>query len=222
MKRVLASVEGQTEETFVRDVLAPHLAAYDVSLETRLVATKRVKAGRAFKGGLFTYTVARDEIRRLFRDHNAAAITTMYDLYGLPNDFPGYAARPLGDPYAKVKHLEAALAHDIADRRFYPYLQLHEFEALLFADAAATAGIFPESQGLEDLQKIRAAFASPEEINDHPDSAPSKRLLKIYPGYQKTFHGPLAIDEIGLDTLRKECRHFCQWLEWLESLGDQT
>jgi hypothetical protein len=49
MKRVLILVEGQTEETFVRDVLAPHFLARNVALTPKLLVTRRVKSGGHFK-----------------------------------------------------------------------------------------------------------------------------------------------------------------------------
>lgn len=209
MKRVLVSVEGQTEETFLRDVLRPHLVEFDILIDWRSL------------GGIKAYPKVQREVRRLFLDHGAVAITTMYDLFRLPPDFPGYTTKPQNDAYAKVRHLEVALSQDIANRRFRPYIQLHEFEALLFADPAKTAAQFPEADRTRELQAIRAAFASPEEINEGAETAPSKRLLALYPGYQKTFHGPLAASDIGLEVLRRECPHFRAWLEWLESLGEK-
>ncbi len=218
MNRVLISVEGQTEETFVRDVLTPHLWEYDVDPTPVLLSTKIVKSGRKFKGGLVSYSQARSEIHRLLNDSAAVAVTTMYDLYGLPQDFPGYAAVPRGDCYTKVAHLEEAFGQDIGHRRFRPYLQLHEFEALMFVDPQRTAAQFPGVNRLDALGDIKAAFNSPEEIDDDPNNAPSKRLLELFPGYQKTLHGPLATVEVGLDQIRGECPHFDEWLEWLEGL----
>jgi len=219
MKRALVSVEGQTEETFVREVLSPHLLPLGLWLDPILVATARVKHGPVFKGGLVTYHTVKKEIRRLFLDRDAIAITTMYDLYGLPDDFPGYATRPAADSYAKVRHLEAALQADLAERRFYPYLQLHEFEALLFADPDRTAAQFPGRNRAAELWDIRREFRSPEEINDDPATAPSRRLRRLYPTYQKPFHGVLAVVEAGLEPVRRECPHFNAWLAWLESLA---
>jgi hypothetical protein len=44
------------------------------------------------------------------------------------------------------------------------------------------------------------------------DTAPSKRLLRLYPRYRKTSDGPLAIAEIGIDAIRKDCPHADAWL----------
>jgi len=57
-----------------------------------------------------------------------------------------------------------------------------------------------------------------EEINDNPATVPSRRLLTLFPSYQKTFHGPLIVKKTGLEKIREECRHFNQWLTQLENL----
>ncbi len=219
MKKVLVSVEGFTEEKFVSAVLGPRLGQYGVYPQPVLVSTGKAKQGKKFKGGLLSYTQAQDDIRRLLRDSSAAAVTTMYDYYRLPEDFPGYDSRPSGSGVVKAAHIERAFAQDIGDPRFRPYLQVHEFEALLFARPEITARQFPAVSAQNALREIRASFPSPEDINDHPQTAPSKRLLGLYPRYQKTIDGLQAAQNIGLDTLRAECPHFGEWLSWLEGLG---
>ena len=52
MKRVLILVEGQTEETFVRDLLEPHLSRRGVFPVPILAKTKRTTSGQTFKGGI--------------------------------------------------------------------------------------------------------------------------------------------------------------------------
>ncbi len=68
------------------------------------------------------------------------------------------------------------------------------------------------------LQKVRDEFATPEEINDSPNTAPSKRIKKLYPAYEKPLYGSLAALEIGLDTIRRECHGFNAWLKSIEDL----
>ncbi len=142
MKRVLILVEGQTEETFVREVLAPHLLARNVALTPTILATRRVKSGGHFKGGATSYAKVQGDLHRLLKDTGAERITTMLDYYGLPDDFPGLTDRPTGTCYQRVEHVERAFQADIAHPRFLPYLALHEFEALLFTDPARCAWIF--------------------------------------------------------------------------------
>jgi hypothetical protein len=219
MKRVLILVEGQTEETFIREVLAPHLLARNVALTPTILATRRVKSGGHFKGGATSYTKVKGDLHRLLADTGAERITTMLDYYGLPDDFPGLTDRPTGTCYQRVEHVERAFQGDIAHPRFLPYLALHEFEALLFTDPARCAWIFSDAPGaIESMKAIRARVASPEEINEGPTTAPSKRILQAFPSYQKTLHGPLATIEYGLVPLRAACPHFHAWVSALEAL----
>ncbi len=219
MNRVLVSVEGQTEETFVRDVLRQHLWGVSIDLQPVVITTHRVKQGANFKGGVLSYGKARNEIVRLLNDRSAVAVTTMYDLYHLPQDFPGQATRPASGGRTKAVHLENAFKSDIGDRRFRPYLQVHEFEALLFVNPELTARLFPEKKDLtQELQNIRKKFLTPEDINDNPLTAPSKRILSLYPRYEKPLDGPIIALEVGLGTIRKECPHFNEWLTWMENI----
>lgn len=219
MKQVLVSVEGQTEETFVREVLSRHLWARNVAIQPVIVSTKRVKQGNKFKGGLLSYDQARNEVQRLLNNTSVVAVTTLYDLYHLPTDFPGYSTRPTGSGQTKAVHLEQAFQQNISSPRFHPYLQVHEFEAFLFVNPERTAALFPERDLSNQIRTIRQAFPTPEDINDNPLTAPSKRILALYPKYDKPLYGTLAVLEVGLDALRAECPHFRTWLEWLESLG---
>ena len=105
-----------------------------------------------------------------------------------------------------------------AHPRFLAYLQLHEFEALLFSDPAAVAARFPRMGSSEALIRVRQAFSSPEEINDRYDSCPSRRITDWASAYQKPLHGPLIARDIGLDRIRTQCWHFNDWVARLESL----
>ncbi len=216
MKRVYVLAEGQTEETFLRDVLGPHLLPLEISLTAVIVSTKRIKSGLKFKGGISHFNQIRDELRRLLGDSSVAAVSTMFDYYGLPFDFPGRLELK-GSCFERVATLEAALALSIGDPRLIPYLSLHEFEALLFAGVGEFGSVFLKSKIPIDLQD---AARSPEEVNDGPETHPAKRILRHYPAYQKPIHGPLIIGRIGLPTIRARCSHFDSWVSKLEALGD--
>ncbi len=218
MKKVLILVEGQTEETFVRDVLAPHLAVTGTHIIAKLATTKRVKSGTHFKGGITSYQKVKNDINRLLNDSSVVKVTTMLDFYGLPKTFPGKTTMPRGSCFERVAHLEEEFKRDIGNRRFLPYLSLHEFEALLFVSPEVTAKAFPGAAVAAKLQAIRDNFGSPEEIDDSPKTAPSKRILDLLPQYQKPLHGPIVTMAVGFDKIRKECQHFDQWLTKLETL----
>lgn len=218
MKRVLILVEGQTEERFVKDVLRPKLWPKTIDIIPKIVTTKRVKKGPDFKGGITEYKKVENDLHRLLGDTAALFVTTFIDYYGLPPDFPGMSTRPSGSSVARARHVETEWERKIAHQRFHAYLMIHEFEALLFAkpDELAKAVYQPDSN--EKLLSIRTSFPTPEDIDDDPHNAPSKRISRIAPAYQKKLHGPLITGRIGLEILRQECPHFGEWLNWLESL----
>jgi len=218
MKRVLVLVEGQTEERFVRDVLCPYLWARDIDMIPTIAKTKRVKCGPDFKGGITDYKKVENDLRRLLGDTGAIVVTTFIDYYALPSDFPGVISRPPGSPNVRVRHVETAWERSIDNPRFRAYLMVHEFEALLFVKPDELCNALYQSAKLPQLMNIRSSFETPEDINDDPETAPSKRIIRIFQGYQKTVHGPLVTKRVGLEDLRRECLHFDKWVTWLEGL----
>jgi hypothetical protein len=106
IKRALVLVEGQTEERFVKDVLAPALEPQNLYLKSTVLVTKRVKSGPNFKGGVTSFVKFETDLRLLFLGAGNALVTTLLDYYGLPNDFPGMVTRPNGTPLQRVKHVE--------------------------------------------------------------------------------------------------------------------
>jgi hypothetical protein len=141
----------------------------------------------------------------------------MFDLYGLPDEFPGRNDAP-ALPYDKVQHIEDAFKKDIAHPRFLGNLTLHEFEGLLFTKPAEIAKALYDPDKELELNIIRASFKTPEEINDNPNTAPSKRLEGIFPIYNKPFYGMVISKRIGLQAIRAECPHFHEWVSRLENL----
>ena len=221
MARLNMIVEGQTEETFANDLLVPHLSALGIFPAIRCVETSRSRT-RTFRGGMISFLKTRTDLEIWMKQerHNTDAhFTTMFDLYKLPDDFPDFqATRPL-DPYARVERLEDALAATISHPRFVPYIQLHEFEALVLSEPLAFARYYEDKRSsIDQLIGLCATFASPELIDDGPETAPSKRILAIFPDYAKPTLGPLLTDAIGLPHIRAACPHFDRWLTRLEIL----
>ena len=221
MKRLHFTVEGPTEEVFVKDVLVGHLASFEVFADARSVKSGR-KHGLTIRGGLSNYQKVKDDLTRWLKEDSGedVAFTTMFDYYQLPNDFPGYAASfSLPDPYEKVELCERAFANDIGDNRFIPYIQLHEFEALLFSDIDKLVLLFPDkTKEVGLLKEVLGAVGNPELIDNGFETAPSKRIINRIPQYDKTVVGPMVAQNIGLDTLRRLCRHFGEWIIKLEQL----
>ena len=219
MKRIHVLVEGQTEETFVRNLLQPYFWLLETDLNPVIVVTKRTRSGQTFKGGMTAYKKVRNDIQRLLDDTSAVLVTTMLDYYGLPNDFPGYDSLPDGTGYQRTKYLTEKFKEEINNQRFAPFLMLHEFEALLFVSPETIASAFPSLQIIDEFTKIRSGFSSPEEINDGAETHPSARIQKLIQSYQKPLHGSLITQRIGLELLRAECSHFNSWLNQLEIIA---
>jgi Domain of unknown function (DUF4276) len=223
MVRVYVICEGQTEETFIKEVLYDLFLLKSIFLQPVLIG----KPGH--KGGNFTFRRLLADIKPLLGDSEAYC-TTLFDFYGLPNDFPGkMQAQSLTSIKDKANCIMEALVAALQEttinpeslRRFIPYIQMYEFEGLLFSDCRSLALAIGQPQMVKALQDIREEFSSPEDINDSYITAPSKRLRNLYPGYDKPIHGSLASLEIGIDTIRKECKLFDRWLQQIEALQNQ-
>lgn len=221
MSRVIAVVEGQTEQGFVRDVLGPYLSVKGVYLTARLVG----KPGH--KGGAGAYERARKDILLLLKQESRTVVTTIFDFYGMPRSWPGRSAARRMRFTRKADHVEKAIKDDLLGElgdsvdsgRFVPYVQMHEFESLLFSHPPTICQVLRSPEHESEVQQIRDGFSSPEEINDGSDTAPSKRLLGIFCDYRKRLHGLIAATRIGIEIMRTECPHFAGWLRTLESLG---
>ncbi|MVA24453.1 DUF4276 family protein [Agrobacterium vitis] len=216
MTRVYVLVEGQTEEAFINELMLEHYAHQQLYLYPVIVTTSP-----GHRGGVVSYAKVRPQIERLCKQHPTAWVTTMFDLYALPADFPGksngkYPAFPSGRD--KAEFLEMALSKDIAQANYIPNLLVHEFEALLFSSVSAFEEWTDNDDVLKPLRTI-SAITAPEDINDSPATAPSKRILAAMTDYQKTVHGPLIACAIGLDAIRAACPHFDAWLNKIEDLS---
>jgi len=220
MIRVHVICEGQTEEEFVRHLLVEPFLKKGVALCPSRIG----KVGH--KGGNFGLERLGFDVRaRLLKDA-ACYCTTLFDYYGLPADFPGKAEGASRTDIADKQGLvvkalsEWALAKlgEHAAARFAPYVQMYEFEGLLFSEPDRLADSFGVPGSVADFRKIRSDFKTPEWINDDPQTAPSKRIEKLFPSYDKPKHPLLASQDIGLEALRRECLLFNAWLTRLEEL----
>lgn len=218
--RLGVSVEGQTEELFVKRLLAPHLAAFGVFATPVILATSRSASGKKAKGGGVNIDRVTQELRRLMGGYPDGMVTSLYDFYAFGGREPGET----------VEQLETRIAEKLGSpRNFISYVQLHEFEALLLSDAATVADYF----GAEELrQEVANAVGagSPEQVNDGAQTAPSKRLerwtsrcapgLPRYSSATKTTHAPQLAARLTLPVIRAACPRFHAWLTRLENLSD--
>lgn len=215
MKQIMILVEGQTEEAFVNKVLQPYLIDKQIYIRATMVCTKKVKNARMYRGGIADYDQVNRDLTRLIKSSHFDLITTFFDYYGLPQNFPGNNAIPNGNCYDKVFFIESEFAKEINDERFLPFIMLHEFESMIFCDVYSLSSFFNERR-LGRLNSISFEYDSPELINNSPMTAPSKRLLSEFSNYEKPLHGPIAVQNIGLDKIRAKCPHFNDWLTELE------
>ena len=224
MKRVCIVCEGQTEETFVRDVLAPAFYHLDLNLIPEMVETSP-----GHKGGALKYDRVKRHLRNTLRQSSAPVVTTLFDLYRLDSDFPSFAAsQAQPDLSRRVNVLKQALHADVVaeagcqPERFIPYIQPYEFEALLFSDVPTLTRIEPGWQSATAaLAAARAVAESPEHINDRPETKPAAHLERELnnPSYRKRRHGPIAAQKIGLAKIEAECAFFAAWLAQIRELA---
>ena len=224
MARLLVHVEGQTEETFVNEVLGEHLRMVGyLDARARLAGNPRKQ-----RGGIRPWQGIKRDILRHLKDDRTAINAIIVDYYGMPQDWPGRREAPaMNSTSGKAEHVEAALLEDLDEemgsgfdaRRFLPLVMIDEFEALLFSDPDRFAREIGKTSLSTSFRAIREEFKCPEDINDSAETAPSKRIARLFPGYEKPLFGVLAAMGIGLATIRHECPHFNDWLERLEALS---
>ena len=216
MNRVLVLVEGDTELSFVDYILRPELETKGVFLSSTLFRKKHK--------GSFGYQNCQKRIQNSIKQDPSVYVTTFIDYYQMPKDWPGRKESQTFKNYKdKAQQVENALLQDIAAQmdndwnyeRFIPYVQMHEFEALLFSDISILAGDDPSI--ILRLTSILGSFSCPEEINNN--TCPSRRIKQYRKDYNKVVEGILAAKKIGLPKMREKCPHFNEWIEKLEGIG---
>jgi len=228
-RQVIFYVEGYTELEFVNEIIGPHLSGLGIIWHKPILVSNSVRKDRTVRGGVRKYDPIRKDLRRLLAQYHGAdfTFTTILDYYGLPEDFPlrNVPLPGVVTPLDKVQAIENAWRKDIDDDRFLPNLLLHEYETLILARPESLLAAYPEArQAINHLQEDISGFRNPEDINDNPVTSPSKRIIRALDAYHirydKVTGGALAVLELGLHTIRKECPKFDAWLKKLESLAD--
>lgn len=227
MKYINIIAEGSSEEIFVNDVLVRHFAPMNKFVSVRKIETgwDRINHKPA-KGGLLKYIKLKNDVQRWIQSDKGKAdtwYTTFVDLYAFPKDLQSpYTSeiQAIVQPDQKIKALEEAIAKDINHPSFIPYVQLHEFEALLMVEPDRLLDMYPDGKaGIARLKRDIQGM-NPEEINESPQTAPSKRIIQHLPEYegQKAQVGPMVAEDIGLHLLRQKCPHFNDWITQLENI----
>lgn len=226
MKEVVFYVEGPSEQEFVKEVLGPYLNDRGIVWRPPILAANSTRKGRVARGGVRSYEPVRKDLLRLFRQFRGDTyiFTTLLDYYGLPEDFPSRNLPLVAGmtPLDRARSIETAWKDDLGDRRFLPNLLLHEFETLVLVRPESLLAPYPDmGQAVAELARSISGFAGPEDINDNPDTAPSKRIRRVFQTYHRRYDkitgGVLAVLELGLETIRADCPKFDAWLGELES-----
>ncbi|NOQ36140.1 MAG: DUF4276 family protein [Methylococcaceae bacterium] len=223
---IIIIVEGKTERTFVEQVLAPTMAFKGIYLTASILG----KVGH--KGGNISFERARSDIGRFLQQRSDTYISTMFDYFRIDSHWAGKEtldkkvksgvklsitekAATLED--ATLVQMKQFFPEYNIEKRFIPYIEMHEFEALLFSDAEILANKLKIP--IAQINAILAEYDSPEDINSDPSKAPSKQLEKLVDNYKKVIMGKVISEAIGINTIRQQCLHFNDWLLKLESLS---
>lgn len=228
MKRLFIYVEGLTEEIFVERLLRNHLGRHGVKVERPLQAKKDFDPERP-RGGFTNWPAMEADMRDWFVDHpdtetDKCRFTTLLDLYALPPTVPGYPGLRAATTAAHVTAIEAAIATQVGEPRFSPYLQRHEFEALLLAYPPALAEIFPGSGPAIAQLETSIAGLNPEDINHGAATHPAERIKTAIPEYYslKASNAFWVAAEVTLERMCACCPRFRAWLEQWESWGMES
>ncbi|MFK7101059.1 DUF4276 family protein [Flavobacterium oreochromis] len=220
MKRVHCIVEGQTEVKVFYSILAPYiLAKTGVYIEFTPI--------KHSGGGIVKYSKLLPELRNHLADKDKI-LTTFFDYYGIleKHNYPKYKEAKLDQTNAKigVGLMEQGLKEDldskgINTKNFIPYIQLHEFEALLFSSDEGFEFQYDDERVIRELKAIAPRYETPEDINDSPVTAPSKRIISILEKYGDTYEKVIDGDAIstivGIEAMIEKCPRFKAWVEKL-------
>ncbi len=216
MSRLIIVCEGPTEQEFCKNVLAPELFRQGIFVDTPLI--------KQSGGGILSWHALKRQIEGHLHEADAY-VTMLIDYYGIKDShkFPMWEdSKEISDKAKRIHFLCTAMLRDISkdlQQRFIPYIQLHEFEGLLYSDISKFKNWFDDkSMDFKILEAARKSFDNPELINNGPKTAPSKRLIAAIPSYDKVLIGNCIAMDIGIDTIRKECPIFNEWMSRLEQL----
>ncbi|MDZ7899022.1 MAG: DUF4276 family protein [Arcicella sp.] len=212
MKRLFIVVEGQTEEEFVNELLSPYLNSFGIY---DIRATK-ITTSKGYKGGFVNYEHLRNDVIRLLKQSGQdVVVTTFVDFFKMPKNVPDYAN--ISKKFTKknsVGEFEKAIAKDINDQRFVPYIQMHEFEALLFSSTKGFSTYYGnEKNVIKGVTKIIEEFSNPEDINS--TQPPSYRIKELTTNYDKIVYGNTIALDIGIESILKKCPRFKIWVKEL-------
>lgn len=218
MKHIIIICEGQTEKEFCKDVLKPHFSRLNISIYTPLI--------KLTGGGIVHWHHLKKQIENHLLQENTFYVTTLIDYYGIKDtyNYPKWEmSKLISDTSLRMTTIEQAMKANLHERirfRFIPYIQLHEFEGLLFNNIQVFKEQIPieEFNNIELLEETITLNANPELINNGRLTAPSKRLARLIKGYHKIVYGSIIAEAIGLDKIRAKSPRFNEWITQLERI----
>lgn len=225
-KQLFALVEGESELALFENILKPHLKNVGLKVKASLVG------GR---GGHCDFERFCQEIKNRARESHGCYITMFFDYYALNVRWPDIVAikeANAGTSHAGVAdNIETCIKTKVYEKlgtevlwanHFIPYVQLYELEALLFSHPENMANVFQQITLRPQFENIVTQCKGCENINDSPQTAPSKRITALFRGYRKgngsRAHVLPILERTGLDHIRKSCPRFDTWLSSLEKL----
>ncbi len=237
-KTLFCIVEGQTENAVLKRLIAPHLGLRGVDFHAPIVTIGKGRGGMKFLPATELY----GQIRKFLKDPRQAIVTTLFDYYAFPTGSSkgwDYVAKSKSEvAFRGVAKVVETIEDEIKRRalegldlpnkesRLIPYIQLHELEALFFAEPDIMADAFGDPSLVRTFQQAAESCGGCENINDSPQTAPSKRIQRAYARYIKGrsnfAHGPRIAEKLDLATVRRKCGRFDAWLGRLELLAGQT
>lgn len=213
MKRLIIICEGETEQEFCNSLLRNELQREDFFLSAPLI--------KKTMGGIVAWKYLKQQILNSLRE--GAYVTTLIDFYGIKDhhNFPNWdQAKAITDKSHRVANIEEGMADDVMNPRFIPYIQLHEFEALLFCDMDSFNRAIPAEDFIDKnlLADTLDSFPNPELINDNPATSPSHRMMHAIAGYNKVVYGNIIAEKIGLTRISEHCPRFGEWIDKLRRI----
>jgi Domain of unknown function (DUF4276) len=206
MKRLVFIVEGDTEIILVEKLILPYLVSlgFNISIHAQTITTNRKQHK---KGGVGSFGKYKNEIIRTLAQGNVV-VTSIIDFFKLPTDFPSYSIDS-----NRISEIESAIHSEFENHPdFIPYIQKHELEALMFSEMTGFEFVIDSIDSLEEINQIMISYPNPEDINNSPQTAPSKRLENIFK-YDKTFHGDLIFEMMDIKRIIEKCPRFASWIE---------
>ncbi|MCD7813572.1 MAG: DUF4276 family protein [Lachnospiraceae bacterium] len=215
MKNVYIYCEGPTEESFVNELLYPYFFNLGIYVFPIVCTSKRTSEIK-LRGGVSTFGKIRKELTMLCKSHPHEYVTTMFDYYAMPAETPEIRFQD-ADIFNRTDHVEEAIEKELALPNLKFHFMLHEFEGILFSRPESFLMIADE-RTVDAIRKIRDAFPTPEHINNSYETAPSRRLSQIIPGYAKIRHGTILSKDMGIDVIMEQCPHFRKWIREIAAL----